>query len=100
MRREVGDTSRDEINALLRRATNGGVHRHLAWIDHPSASIDFNHSKFSAIVDGSQTRVSGKRMVNLLVWFDNEWAFVNRMLEIAAFWSQRLAGPSLVGGSR
>ncbi|MCP5310135.1 type I glyceraldehyde-3-phosphate dehydrogenase [Cognatazoarcus halotolerans] len=94
------DTSRDEINALLRRATNGGVHRHLAWIDHPSASIDFNHSKFSAIVDGSQTRVSGKRMVNLLVWFDNEWAFVNRMLEIAAFWSQRLAGPSLVGGSR
>ena len=88
------------INALLRRATNGGVHHHLAYVDHPSASIDFNHCRFSAIVDGSQTRVSGERLVNVLVWFDNEWAFVNRMLEIAAFWAQRLAGPSLVGGKR
>lgn len=92
--------AREEINALLRRATNGGVHHHLAYVDHPSASIDFNHCRFSAIVDGSQTRVSGERLVNVLVWFDNEWAFVNRMLEIAAFWAQRLAGPSLVGGKR
>ncbi|MDF5909638.1 hypothetical protein P4132_27845 [Pseudomonas aeruginosa] len=39
----------------------------------PHASCDFNHDPHSAIVDGSQTRVSGPRLVNLLAWFDNEW---------------------------
>jgi len=37
-------------------------------------------------VDGSQTRVSGPRLVNLLVWFDNEWGFANRMLDVAQYW--------------
>ena len=43
----------------------------------------------SAIVDGSQTRVSGPRMVNLLVWFDNEWGFANRMIDVAGYWLRK-----------
>ena len=58
--------------------------------DDPHASIDFNHSPHSAIVDTGLTQMSGERLANLLVWFDNEWGFSNRMLELAAFWGRRL----------
>jgi glyceraldehyde-3-phosphate dehydrogenase/erythrose-4-phosphate dehydrogenase len=51
--------------------------------DEPLASCDFNHDPRSAIVDLSQTRVSGTRLVKVLAWFDNEWAFANRMLDVA-----------------
>jgi len=55
----------------------------LAYTELPHASCDFNHDPHSAIVDGSLTRVSGPRLVNLLAWFDNEWGFANRMLDVA-----------------
>jgi glyceraldehyde-3-phosphate dehydrogenase type I len=82
------DVSTREINALLANAAKerAGL---LAYSDEPHASIDFNHNPHSAIVDGSQTRASGPRLVNLLVWFDNEWGFASRMLEVADFWSER-----------
>ena len=74
-----------EINALLANAARErpGL---LAYSDDPHASVDFNHNPHSAIVDGSQTRTCGPRLVNLLIWFDNEWGFANRMLEVADFW--------------
>jgi glyceraldehyde-3-phosphate dehydrogenase/erythrose-4-phosphate dehydrogenase len=50
------------------------------------ASCDFNHDARSSIVDASQTRVSGKRLVKVLTWFDNEWAYANRMLDVAGYW--------------
>jgi len=53
------------------------------YCDIPLASIDFNHDPHSCIVDGTQTRVSGDRLVKLLVWCDNEWGFANRMLDTA-----------------
>ncbi|MCP4840821.1 MAG: erythrose-4-phosphate dehydrogenase, partial [Halieaceae bacterium] len=40
----------------------------------------------SGIVDASQTRVSGARLVKVLIWFDNEWGYANRMLDVAGFW--------------
>lgn len=51
----------------------------------PLASCDFNHDPRSAIVDLSFTRVSGTRLVKVLVWFDNEWAYANRMLDVAQY---------------
>ena len=63
------------------------------YTELPHASCDFNHDPHSAIVDGSQTRVSGPRLVNLLVWFDNEWGFANRMLDVAGHWL-RIAKPT------
>lgn len=83
LRQEV---SVQEINTRLAAAATDGVPGLLAYSDEPHASIDFNHNPHSAIIDGSQTRVSGKRLAGLLVWFDNEWGFANRMLELAAYW--------------
>lgn len=78
------DTSAEEINRVLCQAADSGPLKGLlAYTELPHASCDFNHDPHSAIVDGSQTRVSGPRLVNLLAWFDNEWGFANRMLDVA-----------------
>lgn len=78
------DTSTEEVNRILREAAaHGPLSNLLAYTELPHASCDFNHDPHSAIVDGSQTRVSGPRLVNLLAWFDNEWGFANRMLDVA-----------------
>lgn len=79
------DTDVAQINASLAAACRQypGL---LAYSDEPHASTDFNHSTHSAIVDGGQTQAVGGRMVSLLIWFDNEWGYVNRMLDLAACW--------------
>ena len=78
------DTSVAEINRVLREAAESGPLKGLIdYTELPHASCDFNHDPHSAIVDGSQTLVSGPRLVNLLAWFDNEWGFANRMLDVA-----------------
>ncbi|GGK04695.1 erythrose-4-phosphate dehydrogenase [Pseudomonas matsuisoli] len=79
------DVTADAINRMLREASEQGpLQGLLAYTELPHASCDFNHDPHSAIVDGSQTRVSGPRLVNLLAWFDNEWGFANRMLDVAS----------------
>ncbi|MCE1238704.1 MAG: erythrose-4-phosphate dehydrogenase [Azonexaceae bacterium] len=80
---------RNRINALLRDASHNRLAHLLAYSEAPHASIDFNHDPHSAIVDGSQTRTGGSHLANLFVWFDNEWGFANRMLEVADHWSRR-----------
>ncbi len=80
--------SATEINQLLADAAHGPFKRLIAYSEQAHASIDFNHDPHSAIVDGSQTRTSGPHLVNLFVWFDNEWGFANRMLEVASHWSR------------
>ncbi|PKO58646.1 MAG: erythrose-4-phosphate dehydrogenase [Betaproteobacteria bacterium HGW-Betaproteobacteria-13] len=80
------DASAAYINTLLQQAAAGPFAGLIAWSDETHASIDFNHDAHSAIVDGSQTRSCGPRMVNLLVWFDNEWGFANRMLDVSRHW--------------
>lgn len=84
------DVGVDEINALMREAAQSAP-EYIAYSDQPHASVDFNHDPHSAIVDGSQTRLCGSRMANTLVWFDNEWGFTNRLLDVAHIWS-RLIG--------
>ena len=75
-------TTVDEINDAIRAAADGPLKGVLGYTDKPNVSIDFNHDPHSAIVDGSLTRASGPRLVNLLAWFDNEWGFANRMLDV------------------
>ena len=85
VRREVAAS---ELNAMLSAAArqHDGL---IAYSEDPHASIDFNHDPHSVIVDGGQTRVVGPRLVNLLVWFDNEWGFANRMVDVAGYWLGR-----------
>lgn len=73
------------VNRALRNAANGPLENILAYTEEPLASCDFNHDAHSGIVDASQTRVSGQ-LVKVLVWFDNEWAYANRMLDIVQGW--------------
>ncbi|HEX8989400.1 MAG TPA: glyceraldehyde 3-phosphate dehydrogenase NAD-binding domain-containing protein [Rhodocyclaceae bacterium] len=84
------DASAAAINGCMAEAAAGAFAGLLAYSDEPHASIDFNHSPQSAIIDGGQTRVAGARQANLLVWFDNEWGFANRMVELADYWRGRL----------
>jgi D-erythrose 4-phosphate dehydrogenase len=60
----------------------------LGYTEELLASCDFNHDSRSSIVDASQTRISGKRLVKVLTWFDNEWGYANRMLDVAKFWGR------------
>ena len=81
------DCDADEVNALLREAAARRFEGVLGYTEEPLASCDFNHDARSGIVDASQTRVSGARLVKVLTWFDNEWAYANRMLDVAAHWN-------------
>ena len=74
------------INALLRTAAQTTCHGLIAWSDEPQVSIDFNHDPHSAIIDGGQTRMLGPRLLNLFVWFDNEWGFASRMVDVTRHW--------------
>ncbi len=60
----------------------------LGYTEEPLASCDFNHDPRSGIVDAGQTRVAGN-LINVLTWFDNEWGYANRMLDVAAYWAAR-----------
>ncbi|MGB1271236.1 MAG: type I glyceraldehyde-3-phosphate dehydrogenase, partial [Endozoicomonas sp.] len=76
------DTSEAEVNRLLETATYGRLEGIMGITNEPHASVDFNHDARSCIVDGTQTQVTGQRLVRLLCWFDNEWGFANRMLDV------------------
>ena len=81
------DTSVEAINRALRDAAQSTFDGVLGYTEEPLASCDFNHDARSSIVDASQTRLSGKRLVKVLTWFDNEWAYANRMLDVARYWT-------------
>lgn len=70
-----------EVNLLLQKAVQGIFHGIVDYTELPLVSTDFNHDPHSAIVDGTQTRVSGAHLIKTLVWCDNEWGFANRMLD-------------------
>lgn len=82
-----GETSPQAVNDLLQSASENEFNGLLGTTYDAHASIDFNHDPHSAVVDTTQTRVSGFRLVKLLVWFDNEWGFANRMLDSARHWT-------------
>ncbi|MAA63752.1 MAG: type I glyceraldehyde-3-phosphate dehydrogenase [Alteromonadaceae bacterium] len=77
------------VNRVIREAAEGRLKGILGYTDEPLASADFNHDPRSVIVDGGQTRVVGGRMVKVLCWFDNEWGFANRMLDVSQSWLSR-----------
>ena len=74
------ETSKDEINKILKEASEGELKDILGYNDKPLVSMDFNHDPRSSIYDASQTKVIGK-LVKVLSWYDNEWGFSNRMLD-------------------
>ena len=75
-------TSKDEIDAALREASAGALQGILGVNTQPLVSVDFNHNPLSSIYDATQTRVMGGTLVKVLSWYDNEWGFSNRMLDM------------------
>lgn len=75
------DVNIEQVNNAIIKAQSNGLNGILSYTEEPLVSVDFNHDPHSAIVDGSQTRVSHKRLIKLLIWCDNEWGFANRMLD-------------------
>ncbi|MCB2184109.1 MAG: erythrose-4-phosphate dehydrogenase [Desulfobulbaceae bacterium] len=76
------------VNTVFQEAANGHLQGVLGYTEEPMVSSDFNKNSHSAVIDGSQTQVSGSRMVRVLAWFDNEWGYANRMLDTAFKLSQ------------
>jgi len=75
------ETSKEEIDSVLKKAAEGPLKGILAFSTEPLVSIDFNHTTVSSSYDSTQTRVIGGKLVKILAWYDNEWGFCNRMLD-------------------
>ena len=73
-------TSIEEVNQILKEASQGALKGVLAYSDGPLVSVDFNHDPASSTYDATLTKVSG-RLVKVSSWYDNEWGFSNRMLD-------------------
>ncbi|MBN1957410.1 MAG: erythrose-4-phosphate dehydrogenase [Desulfuromonadales bacterium] len=82
-------TDSHSINALFKQASSAELAGLVGYSEEPHASVDFNTDSRSAVVDGTQTRVSDGQLVKLMVWFDNEWSYANRMLDVAGYWLSR-----------
>jgi glyceraldehyde 3-phosphate dehydrogenase len=74
------DTTVDEINAIMKEASDGALKGILTYNTDPLVSVDFNHNPASSNFDATLTKVSG-RLVKVSSWYDNEWGFSNRMLD-------------------
>lgn len=78
------------INAIVKKASmSNEMQGVLAYSDEPLVSTDFNHNPYSSVFDATQTRVlADGKMVKVLSWYDNEWGFSNRMLDVAAYFGR------------
>ncbi len=80
------ETTADEVNGLMEDAAKSNRLKGILGINKaPTVSIDFNHDPHSSTFDVTQTQVLDKRFVRVLSWYDNEWGFSNRMVEVAAY---------------
>jgi glyceraldehyde 3-phosphate dehydrogenase len=77
------DTSVEEINSAIRKASQGFLKGILGYTDQPNVSSDFNHDPRSSIFHMDQTKVMERSMCRILSWYDNEWGFSNRMADTA-----------------
>jgi glyceraldehyde 3-phosphate dehydrogenase len=77
------ETTVEEINSILKAASEGALKGVLAYNDKPLVSIDFNHDPASSTYDATLTKVMQGNLVKVISWYDNEWGFSNRMLDTA-----------------
>ena len=77
-------TSAEEVNQALKQAAETDLKGVLEYSTEPLVSSDFNHNPASSVVDSLLTKVSGGTLVKVASWYDNEWGFSNRMLDVTA----------------
>ena len=84
-----------EINAALKEAAEGTLAGILAYTDEELVSIDFTGNPNSSIVDAASTMMQGDRFVKVVAWYDNEWGYSNRVVDLAVMVGKQL--PVAVG---
>jgi glyceraldehyde 3-phosphate dehydrogenase len=81
-------TTKDEINAAVKRAAEQQLKGILGYTDEPNVSVDFNHDSRSSIFHIDHTKVVDNTLVRVMSWYDNEWGFSNRMADTAVAMGQ------------
>jgi len=79
-------TSVVELNNLVMESSNTDMKDIVGYNNLPLVSVDFNHSSYSSVFDESLTRVSEGKLYKICAWYDNEWGFSNRMLDVTIHW--------------
>jgi len=84
------DVTKDEVNAVLEEAANGPLKGILNYVTEELVSVDFNHTSWSSSVDSRMTNVIGGRMVKVFSWYDNEYGYSSRVVDLAVMVGQAL----------
>lgn len=84
------ETSKEEINSVLRKASEEELKEILAYSEEPLVSKDYNGNNSSSIVDALLTTVIGGKLVKVVGWYDNEWGYSNRVVDLVSFVAKRL----------
>jgi len=79
------NTSIEEVNAAMKKAAEGALKGYLVYCDKPLVSKDFNGSPASSTFDALSTTVMGGNMVKILSWYDNEWGYSNRVVDLSRY---------------
>lgn len=81
-------TTKEEVHAAIRKNADGAMKGVLFFNEELLVSTDFNHNPHSSIFDSTLTKVIGGELVRVASWYDNEWGFSVRMLDVARMWSK------------
>jgi glyceraldehyde 3-phosphate dehydrogenase len=76
------NVTKDEVNAAFKKAAEGPLKGIMEYTEEPIVSTDVNHTSYSAVVDGLSTMVVAGNLAKVLAWYDNEWGFSCRMVEL------------------
>ncbi len=79
-------SSVDDLNNLVLESSENEMRGIVGYNNLPLVSVDFNHSSFSSVYDESLTRASEDKLYKICAWYDNEWGFSNRMLDVTNHW--------------
>jgi glyceraldehyde 3-phosphate dehydrogenase len=80
----------DEVNSAFREAADGPLKGILGFTMEPLVSVDFNTNEHSAVIDGLSTLVMGSNKVKVLAWYDNEWGYSNRVVDLVLYVAQEM----------
>jgi glyceraldehyde 3-phosphate dehydrogenase len=82
-------TTKEEVNAALKAAAEGELKGILGYSDEPLVSMDYRKDPQSSIIDGLSTMMVGDKMLKLVSWYDNEWGYSNRCVDLAIYMVQQ-----------
>ncbi len=88
------ETTAEEVNGAFQAAAGGPMDGILEFTDEPLVSVDFTTHPASSVVDGLSTSVIGGRLVKVIAWYDNEWGYSCRCVDLARFVGERLPAGS------